>query len=159
MIKGAEPFADGGKKVKGGVDAQNAFDGYIPSLRFAPGGSGGNKGLRGKMGFGGKEKILGPLKGGPLWLGSHPGAGAGGIKEKPQGVGGFCAPIVLKFFGSGGGSRSPGEGGGEGAPGGLLGGPLCLGLTLVALCWRGLLPIANVKTGASCLGVAAPVFF
>merc|ERR1712107_489482 len=45
MIKEAEQFADEDKKVKERVDAKNAFDGYIHSMRSATEGSGENKGL------------------------------------------------------------------------------------------------------------------
>merc|ERR1712228_949584 len=44
MIKEAEQFADEDKKVKERVDAKNAFDGYIHSMRSATEGSGDNKG-------------------------------------------------------------------------------------------------------------------
>merc|ERR1711972_1090073 len=49
MIKEAEEFADEDKKVKERVDAKNAFDGYIHSMRSATEGSGENKGLSEKM--------------------------------------------------------------------------------------------------------------
>merc|ERR1712217_557402 len=42
MIKEAEQFADEDKKVKERVDAKNAFDGYIHSMRSATEGSGEN---------------------------------------------------------------------------------------------------------------------
>merc|ERR1712190_686511 len=49
MIKEAEEFADEAKKVKERVDAKNAFDGYIHSMRSATEGSGENKVLTEKM--------------------------------------------------------------------------------------------------------------
>merc|ERR1712194_866845 len=49
MIKEAEMFADEDKKVKERVDAKNAFDGYIHSMRSATEGSGDNKGLSEKL--------------------------------------------------------------------------------------------------------------
>merc|ERR1711896_55356 len=42
MIKEAEQFADEDKKVKERVDAKNAFDGYLHSMRSATGGEGGS---------------------------------------------------------------------------------------------------------------------
>merc|ERR1719222_1430883 len=42
MIKEAEEFADEDKKVKERVDAKNAFDGYVHSMRSAMEGSGEN---------------------------------------------------------------------------------------------------------------------
>merc|ERR1711976_1004265 len=77
MIKEAEQFADEDKKVKERVDAKNAFDGYIHSMRSATEGSGENKGLSEKMDSDEKEKI----------------------KE----VEGICAPIISKYYGAGGG--------------------------------------------------------
>merc|ERR1712161_146148 len=88
MIKEAEQFADEDKKVKERVDAKNAFDGYIHSMRSATEGSGENKGLSEKMDAEEKE-----------------------IKEKHKEVEGICAPIVSKYYGQGGG----GGGGGAGA--------------------------------------------
>merc|ERR1711968_13373 len=45
MIKDTEMFADEDKKVRERVDAKNAFDGYLHSMRSAAEGSGDNKGL------------------------------------------------------------------------------------------------------------------
>merc|ERR1719498_626981 len=57
MIKDSEQFADEDKKVKERVDAKNAFDGYIHSLRSTVEGSGENKGLSEKLDSEEKEKI------------------------------------------------------------------------------------------------------
>ena len=62
MIKEAEQFADEDKKVKERVNAKNAFDGYLHSMRSAAEGSGDNKGLSEKMDSDEKEKILDALK-------------------------------------------------------------------------------------------------
>merc|ERR1712064_129247 len=75
MIKEAEQFADEDKKVKERVDAKNAFDGYIHSMRSAVEGSGDNKGLSEKM----------------------------DSEEKQKEIEGICAPIVSKYYGQGGG--------------------------------------------------------
>merc|ERR1712028_183023 len=58
MIKEAEQFADEDKKVKERVDAKNAFDGYIHSMRSATEGSGENKGLSEKLDSEEIEKII-----------------------------------------------------------------------------------------------------
>merc|ERR1711916_426840 len=78
MIKDAEMFADEDKKVRERVDAKNAFDGYLHSMRSAAEGSGDNKGL--------SEKL-----------------DAEEIKEKQKEVEGICAPIVSKYYQAGGG--------------------------------------------------------
>merc|ERR1712209_252526 len=110
MIKEAEQFADEDKKVKERVDAKNAFDGYIHSMRSATEGSGENKGLSEKMDSEEKEQIMDALKDGQSWLDSNPEADAEEIKEKHKEVEGICAPIVSKYYGAGGGG---GGGGGE----------------------------------------------
>jgi len=111
MIKEAEEFADEDKKVKERVDAKNAFDGYIHSMRSATEGSGENKGLSEKMDSDEKEKILDALKDGQSWIDSNPEADAEEIKEKHKEIEGICAPIVSKYYGAGGGAG--GAGGGE----------------------------------------------
>merc|ERR1711924_464658 len=96
MIKEAEQFADEDKKVKERVDAKNAFDGYLHSMRSATEGSGDNKGLSEKMDSDEKEKILDALKDGQSWIDSNPEADAEEIKEKHKEIEGICAPIVSK---------------------------------------------------------------
>merc|ERR1711981_230679 len=110
MIKEAEQFADEDKKVKERVDAKNAFDGYVHSMRSAVEGSGDNKGLSEKLDSEEKEKIQDALKDGQSWLDSNPEADAEEIKEKHKEIEGICAPIVSKYYGGGGGG---GEGGGD----------------------------------------------
>merc|ERR1719443_1231560 len=112
MIKEAEQFADEDKKVKERVDAKNAFDGYIHSMRSATEGSGENKGLSEKMDDDEKEKIMDALKDGQSWLDSNPEADAEEIKEKHKEIEGICAPIVSKYYGAGGGGGG-GAGGDE----------------------------------------------
>merc|ERR1711896_108416 len=112
MIKEAEEFADEDKKVKERVDAKNAFDGYLHSMRSAVEGSGDNKGLSEKLDSDEKEKILDALKDGQSWLDSNPEADAEEIKEKHKEIEGICAPIVSKYYGAGGGGGG-GAGGGE----------------------------------------------
>merc|ERR1711998_413615 len=109
MIKEAEQFADEDKKVKERVDAKNAFDGYLHSMRSAAEGSGDNKGLSEKLDSEEKEKIMDAIKDGQSWMDSNPEADAEEIKEKHKEVEGICAPIVSKYYQGGGG------GGGGGA--------------------------------------------
>jgi len=111
MIKEAEEFADEDKKVKERVDAKNAFDGYLHSMRSATEGSGDNKGLSEKLDSEEKEKIMDALKDGQSWIDSNPEADSEEIKEKHKEVEGICAPIVSKYYGAGGGGG--GGGGGE----------------------------------------------
>merc|ERR1712139_383213 len=99
-----------GKKVKERVDAKNALDGYLHSMRSAAEGSGENKGLSEKLESDEKEKIMDAIKDGQSWLDSNPEADAEEIKEKHKEVEGICAPIVSKYYQGGGGG-----GGGGGA--------------------------------------------
>merc|ERR1719378_1465696 len=92
-----------GKKVKERVDAKNAFDGYLHSMRSATEGSGDNKGLSEKLDEDEKEKIMDAIKDGQSWMDSNPEAEAEEIKEKQKEAEGICAPIVSKYYRAGGG--------------------------------------------------------
>merc|ERR1712216_269481 len=113
MIKEAEQFADEDEKVKERVDAKNAFDGYLHSMRGAVEGSGENKGLSEKLDSEEKEKIMDALKDGQSWIDSNPEADAEEVKEKHKEVEGICAPIISKYYGAGGGGGGGGDGGEE----------------------------------------------
>merc|ERR1712224_446497 len=109
MIREAEEFAEEDKKVKERVDAKNAFDGYMHSMKSAVEGSGENKGLSEKMDSDEKETILDALKDGQSWLDSNPEADAEEVKEKHKEIEGICAPIVSKYYGAGGGGGGGGD--------------------------------------------------
>merc|ERR1712146_446278 len=98
MIKDAEMYADEDKKVRERVDAKNAFDGYLHSMRGAAEGSGDNKGLSEKLDDDEKEQIGEAIKDGQSWLDSNPEADAEEIKEKQKEVEGVCAPIISKYY-------------------------------------------------------------
>jgi len=105
MIKEAEQFADEDKATKERVEAKNAFDGYLHSMKTAVEGSGDNKGLSEKLDDEEKETIQDALKDGQEWLDSNGEAEADEIKEKHKEIEGICAPIVSKHYqgGAGGG--------------------------------------------------------
>ena len=75
-------FADDDKKVKERVDAKNAFDNYLHSLKVAVEGSGDNKGLSEKLEDEEKEEINAAIKDGEEWFASNSEAEAEEIKEK-----------------------------------------------------------------------------
>jgi len=108
MIKDAETFADEDKKVKERVDAKNAFDGYLHSLKVAVEGSGDNPGLKEKLEEEELETIQEQLKEGEEWLQSNADADGEEIKEKQKEIEAVCAPIISKHYGASGG-----EGGGD----------------------------------------------
>jgi len=103
MIKDAEQFADEDKATKERVEAKNAFDGYLHSMKSAVEGSGDNKGLSEKLDDDEKETIQDALKDGEEWLQSNGEAEADEIKEKHKEIEGICAPIVSKHYQGGGG--------------------------------------------------------
>merc|ERR1711976_289653 len=76
MIREAEEFAEEDKLAKERIDARNAFDGYIHSMKSAVEGSGDNKGLGEKMDEDEKETIDDAIKDGQDWLSSNPEADA-----------------------------------------------------------------------------------
>merc|ERR1712072_639709 len=90
MIREAEEFAEEDKLAKERIDAHNAFDGYIHSMKSAIEGSGDNKGLGEKMDEDEKETIDDAIKDGQDWLSSNPEADAEEIKEKQKEIEGIC---------------------------------------------------------------------
>merc|ERR1712091_793461 len=109
MISEAEQFADEDKKVKERVDAKNAFENYMHSMRTTAEGSGDNKGLSEKLDDDEKNSIKEALKDGEEWMSSNPEADAEEIKEKHKEVEGVCAPIVSKHYGGGAGGAGADE--------------------------------------------------
>merc|ERR1711943_144374 len=106
MIREAEEFAEEDKLAKERIDARNAFDGYIHSMKSAVEGSGENKGLGEKMDEDEKETIDDAIKDGQDWLSSNPDADTEEIKEKQKEIEGICSPIIQKYYqgaGAGGG--------------------------------------------------------
>jgi len=103
MIREAEEFAEEDKLAKERIDARNAFDGYIHSMKSAIEGSGDNKGLGEKMDEDEKETIDDAIKDGQDWLSSNPEADAEEIKEKQKEIEGICSPIIQKYYQGGGG--------------------------------------------------------
>merc|ERR1712182_30851 len=100
----AEEFAEEDKMAKERIDARNAFDGYIHSMKSAVEGSGNNKGLGEKMDEDEKETIDDAIKDGQDWLSSNPEADAEEIKEKQKEIEGICSPIIQKYYQGGGGA-------------------------------------------------------
>eukprot|EP00397_Hematodinium_sp_SG-2012_P017762 GEMP01018173.1.p1 GENE.GEMP01018173.1~~GEMP01018173.1.p1 ORF type:complete len:657 (+),score=179.89 GEMP01018173.1:43-2013(+) len=98
MIKEAEQFADEDKLTRERVDAKNAFDGYLHSIKNAVEGSGEDKGLSEKLDDEEKETVQDAIKEGQEWMDSNPEANADEIKEKHKEVEGICAPIVSKHY-------------------------------------------------------------
>merc|ERR1712230_9606 len=99
MIKEAEQFADEDKKVKERVDAKNAFENYMHSMKSSVEGA-----LKEKLDDDEKETVEEALKDGADWLSTNPEADAEDIKEKHKEVESTCAPIISKHYGGAGSS-------------------------------------------------------
>merc|ERR1719331_2432551 len=103
MIKEAEEFADEDKKVKERIDAKNAFDGYLHSLKSAVEGS-----LKDKIEDEEAQTVKDAMEDGQSWMDSNPESDAEDIKEKHKGIEGICAPIISKHYGGAGGEGGAG---------------------------------------------------
>merc|ERR1711939_270257 len=99
MISEAEQFADEDKKVKERVDAKNAFENYMHSMKSSVEGA-----LKEKLDDDEKETVEEALKDGADWLSTNPEADAEDIKEKHKEVESTCAPIISKHYGGAGSS-------------------------------------------------------
>merc|ERR1712232_1019225 len=104
MVQEAEQFAEEDQRVKERVDARNAFDSYLHSLRSSTSSEGSRLGE--KMDAEDKDQVSDALKDGQSWLDSNPEADAEEIKEKRQEVEGVCAPIISKYYGEAGGTAN-----------------------------------------------------
>jgi heat shock protein 5 len=109
MISDAEQYEEEDKRVKERVDAKNAFDSYVHSMRSAVEGSGDQKGLSEKLAPDEKEKIMDALKDGQSWLDSNPEADAEGIKDKRKEVERICAPLLSKYYDVGSSNGGAGD--------------------------------------------------
>jgi len=110
MIKEAEEHADEDKQTRERVDAKNAFEGYIHSMKSALDGTGSNKGLSEKLEDDEKETVNDALKDANEWLSSNPEATSDEIKEKHKEIEGICAPIVSKYYSGGAGGDADADG-------------------------------------------------
>merc|ERR1712228_595975 len=108
MLQEAERNAEEDQRVKERVDARNAFDSYLHSLRSSTASEGSRFGE--KMDAEDKDQVSDALKDGQSWLDSNPEADAEEIKEKRQEVEGVCAPIISKYYGEAGGTANDASG-------------------------------------------------
>jgi len=113
MVKEAEDMAEEDKKTKERIDAKNAFDGYLHSMRSAIEGSGG---LGDKLEADEKSTVMDAVKEGQSWLDSNAEGDVDEIKQKEQEIKDICAPIMSKYYGQagGGGGEDAQDGGDEG---------------------------------------------
>merc|ERR1712176_419654 len=110
MVKEAEDMAEEDKKTKERIDAKNAFDGYIHSMRSAIEGSGG---LGDKLEADEKSSVMDAVKEGQSWIDSNPEADVEEIKQKEQEIKDICAPTMSKYYGQAGGGGGDSQDGGD----------------------------------------------
>jgi heat shock protein 5 len=106
MIKEAEESAEADKALREKVDAKNAFDSYLYSMRSTVEGSGENKGLSDKLESDEKATIKEALRDGEEWMRENADADVDEIKAKQKEVEAVCAPIIKRYMG---GAASQGE--------------------------------------------------
>jgi len=99
MVREAEEFADEDKKTKERIDAKNAFDGYMHSLKDAV-----EESLKDKLSDEDKETIKEAMEDGQNWMSENPEADGEEIKEKQKEIEGIAGPIVSKHYGGQGGA-------------------------------------------------------
>jgi heat shock protein 5 len=99
MIKEAEESAESDKALREKVDARNAFDSYLYSMRATVEGSGENKGLSDKLDSDEKSTIKEAIRDGEEWIKENVDADVDEIKAKQKEVEAVCAPIIKKYMG------------------------------------------------------------
>merc|ERR1712164_121698 len=109
MVEDAETYADEDKKVKERVDAKNAFDSYVYSVRNT---LNDEDKLKGKIGDEDKEKIEEIMKETNEWLDENQQAEKEEYEEKQKAMEKVVNPIFSSLYQEGGG------GGGEGGESG-----------------------------------------
>jgi len=97
MINDAEKFAEEDKLVKERIEAKNALEGYLHSLKST------EKTLGDKMDEEEKDQIKEAVSDGEDFLNNNPEADPEEIKEKQKEIEEVCAPIISKHYGGAGG--------------------------------------------------------
>ena len=109
MIKEAEESAEADKALREKVDAKNAFDSYLYSMRSTVEGSGENKGLSDKLESDEKSTIKDALREGEEWIRENADADVDEIKAKQKEIEAVCAPIIKKYMGGSAGGQDEDE--------------------------------------------------
>ncbi|EEA07730.1 heat shock protein 70, putative [Cryptosporidium muris RN66] len=106
MIKEAEQFAEEDRLIRERVDAKNALEGYIHSMRTS---IDDKDKLAQKLEEDDKEKIKEALKDAEEFLNSNPEADAQDYKDKLKEVEGICNPIIATVYGKAGPGSPEGD--------------------------------------------------
>jgi len=111
MVSEAEEFAEEDKKVREKIEARNALENYVYSMKNTL--SDGEKGVADKIGDDDKETIEKALEEVNEWLDDNQDAEKEDFEEKLKEVQDVCSPIISKVYRESGGA--PGGGGDFGA--------------------------------------------
>merc|ERR1719311_239759 len=112
MVKEAEQFADEDKKVKGRVEAKNALENYLYSMKNTVE---DKKKAGDKISEDDKKTILDAVEEGIKWNEGNPEADEEAYKEKQKEIEEVCNPIISKLY-QGAGGPPGGDAGAGGAP-------------------------------------------
>jgi len=106
MVKDAEDNAEKDKAIKERIDARNALDSYLHSMKTTVEGGAAGKGLSDKLDSEEKEQILDAVKDGEEWLRDNLEAEAEEIRAKQKEIEAICGPIISKHYGTNSGDQS-----------------------------------------------------
>jgi len=104
MVKDAEDNAEKDKAIKERIDARNALDSYLHSMKTTVEGGAAGKGLSDKLDSEEKEQILDAVKDGEEWLRDNLETEAEEVRAKQKEIEAICGPIISKHYGSASGS-------------------------------------------------------
>ncbi|EOD31771.1 hypothetical protein EMIHUDRAFT_442092 [Emiliania huxleyi CCMP1516] len=111
MVSEAEEFAEEDKKVREKIEARNALENYVYSMKNTL--SDGEKGVADKIGDEDKEAVEKAIEEANEWLDDNQDAEKEDFEEKLKEVQDVCSPIISKVYRESGGA--PGGGGDFGA--------------------------------------------
>lgn len=100
MIQESEDMAEEDRQAKERIDARNAFDNYLHSLRSIIEGSGEEGELSAKLTLEERSSLKSAIQDGQAWLDANPDADAEAVKEERQVVEAACSPILSRHQGS-----------------------------------------------------------
>merc|ERR1719281_2179790 len=107
MVSEAEEFAEEDKKVREKIEARNALENYVYSMKNTL--SDGEKGVADKIGDEDKEAVEKAIEEANEWLDDNQDAEKEDFEEKLKEVQDVCSPIISKVYRESGGA--PGGGG------------------------------------------------
>ena len=111
MVQEAEEFQEEDKKVRDKIEARNALENYVYSMKNTLGDS--EKGVADKIGDDDKETIEKALEEVNEWLDDNQDAEKEDFDEKLKEVQDVCSPIISKVYKESGGAPGGGDFGGD----------------------------------------------